>query len=220
VINRVYSTLLMGMAASGPYARRVDPAAGYDIRLSASFIPPGSDADYKAYCADQLCGICARSPLASILEALDPHNTYSFEVPPVSAVTEVAGFFRDRLVLQEPSLPKEWLDHLYSCVIIPSSKSIEINGVRRLYTWEAGLSGVVDTGDGIAFRLTGPEPSSPQNFSIRAIRPAHRDIRRAYSDIMISGMKILPQFLEYIQDQDINVALPALVLNYAAVVAA
>jgi hypothetical protein len=218
MINKIYSILMRGIAAEGPYARHVDPAARkitYDNSI-ATILVPQSDKGYMAYCANQLAEICTRSPLKSEMLSADSMNTYQFEIQPIDMQTNINSPIGYTVQLLEPSLAKEWITRSYPVVVDNTALTISIPtlSISVPYTWSGNLSSVVDTKEGVKLRIAGPTPSTVLNFSISLVRRPCRDIAGLPEILRNSGISQSPEYVDYINDPDINVSLPACVLNY------
>ena len=218
MINNIYSTLLKGLPAEGIFTRYVDSAAkklSYDSSISYILIPEG-DREYMSYCADQLAAICNRSPLKAEMLSLDPRNTYWFEFSTVNSTTTLSSPAGYSMQLLEPSLAKEWINRDFPIVVDSTAKTISIPtlSVSASYTWSGSLSNIIDTGEGVQFRIAGADPVTNLSFNMALVRRPYRDIKALPDNLRNSGMARLPEFIDYIDDPDINVSLPALVMNY------
>lgn len=215
MINKIYSVLMRGKIPYGQYARKVTTDVKFDEQIANILVSNTTPLDYQAYCADLICSICYRSPLKKELMQLDPVNTYQFEIPPVTPVTEILNINPNTIIFNEPADRKQWLTKVYNCTsVIPALRLLTINNKSYSYTWDGNLSSLIELEPDFGFRFVTAEPTEDNTFSINIVRTPFYDIYACYSALLMANMNILPEYFDLVNDKDMNIALPALVFNY------
>jgi hypothetical protein len=146
---------------------------------------------------------------------LDPVNTYQFEIPSVTPVTEVLNINPNTIIFNEPADRKQWLTKVYNCTsVIPALRLLTINNKSYSYTWDGNLSSLIELEPDFGFRFVTTEPTEDNTFSINIVRTPFYDIYACYSALLMANMNILSEYSDLVNDKDMNIALPALVFNY------
>jgi len=196
VINKLYGMLAPGALSTEFYYRKTTQPEVYFAERDV-LLPQTQEKAYLQFCANQLCHLASMNKLASVLQTLDPNNTYTRAAEQVEdELTEIAGIPAGFTVnIMEPSSDYNWVRRQLR-MSFDGTDTVTYDDVKTV-TWGLTGTGVMESG-GLRIALVGPPPTSTFVASASFVLKPARDLLQLLEDLdALEGVEWVAQLEPY-----------------------
>ena len=221
-MNTLYGMLVRTVSNDSPYFRFFTLLPSQENIQSTVWDvlrPLSDDAAYRQYVADSLVRMIRSTELWSVLDQLDPQNTYANEfLGHQAASVNIRGLPSGiELTVYEPAdAESAWLTWKYNVYANPPGGIATIDGYQAALSWTGSTSNIF-TLNKLPMMFTGVAPASAFYFNLEVYR------RGPALDLIgmldkLDGMTIswVPELLDYKDTPIPSLRLSAYILNELA----